>query len=173
MPEWIQGVLAVSFTVMVVMAVRRVELRRRVKDGADSVQETNQNKRNLQRINYMLAGATFVFLACFAYPSFGPMEESEQSVNTVEQNVNASETDETLPDGTYGPGTYKVGTDIAPGEYKLTAIDTDYNGYYEVKTDITSDGEVESNSLFDGTEYVVVRSGEYLSVNRATFMKVD
>ena len=165
MPELIQGLLAVSFTVAVVMLIARADFRKRVREGSDTIEETNANKRKLKRINLTLAASVFIFLASFAAPS----GESDQ---TSEQPVVAETSDETLPEGVYGPGTYKVGADIPAGEYKLTATESDYRGYYEVKDDMSSDGGILSNSLFDGTEYVEVRTGEYLSVTRATFTLV-
>ncbi len=72
--------------------------------------------------------------------------------------------------GVYGEGTYRVGVDMLPGEYKFTQTG-DSSGYYCVCTDITYD-DIEDNDNFDGTTYYTVKNGQYLTIRRATAVRV-
>lgn len=131
----------------------------------ETIERRNKDKRRARQAGVVLAASVFLILI-----SVSTADWSEP--NPATDPVVAKTSNETLPEGVFGPGTYKVGTDIPAGEYKLTAVESDYRGYYEVKDDMSSDGGILSNSLFDGTEYVEVRAGEYLSVTRATFTLV-
>lgn len=65
-------------------------------------------------------------------------------------------------------GMYKVGTDLSPGEYKITA---DGDGYIEVSKDSTHNMlSIVSNDNFSGEKYVTVSSGQYLKMNNASLV---
>ena len=153
--------------VAVVAGIALHDFRKRLNDEFESVQTKNRHKRTIRKIELTLAGSVIVTALLFVY-----QPESINETQADDQQVSVETNEPEYPEGVYGPGTYKVGTDIPAGEYKLTA-EKDDTGYYEVKTDMSSDGGIESNSLFKGNEYVVVQDGEYLSVNRSTFTKVN
>jgi hypothetical protein len=63
-------------------------------------------------------------------------------------------------------GMYKVGTDIAPGEYKVVA---DGDGYIEVAKDSGHTlGSIVSNDNFQGEKYITVSAGQYLKLSSAS-----
>lgn len=126
-----------------------------------TIEQRNRNKRRVRQASVALAASVFAFLLSVSMTDW--KEESSSQADVVAEK---------LPSGTYGPGTYKVGSDIPAGEYKLTSSESDYGGYYEVKVDMSADGGILSSALFDSFEYVEVRAGEYLKVNRATFTLV-
>lgn len=67
----------------------------------------------------------------------------------------------TLPEGMY-----KVGVDLAAGEYKVTSSGM---GYVEVSTSSKHDlMDVVSNDNFSGEKYVTVKDGQYVKISRAT-----
>lgn len=66
-----------------------------------------------------------------------------------------------------GPGTYKVGTDIPAGEYKLTAT-SNKKGYWEVTNSSAADADIVGNDNFTGSTYVTVTDGQYLKLKRCT-----
>lgn len=66
------------------------------------------------------------------------------------------------PDGSFKDGTYRVGIDIPAGEYKLTSTD---GGYYCIYKDSVPPFDIVSNDLFDGSSYVTVKDGQYLSTS--------
>lgn len=68
-------------------------------------------------------------------------------------------------DGVYGPGMYKVGRDIEPGEYKLKP-QAGAMAYFEVAKD--SKGSLNSivaNDNFDAEKYVTIQAGQYIKIN--------
>lgn len=68
----------------------------------------------------------------------------------------------------YITGTYKVGKDLAPGTYKLTAIS---GGYYEITK--TPQGNIQSNDFFgSGSTYISVKNGEYVQLHHVLVEKV-
>ncbi|NLY42892.1 MAG: hypothetical protein GX066_02760 [Clostridiaceae bacterium] len=74
-------------------------------------------------------------------------------------------------DASIKAGMYKVGTDIASGEYILFSSGS---GYYQVTTDST--GELDSiitNDIFEGTRYVTVQDGQYIEFRNSTAIPVD
>ena len=73
--------------------------------------------------------------------------------------------------GIYEEGTYRVGIDIPAGEYKFTATDSRYSGYYCVYTDITYK-DIEENDNFDDVAYYTIKKGQYLNLNRCTAVRV-
>lgn len=69
--------------------------------------------------------------------------------------------------GVLAEGTYKVGTDIPAGEYKLTATSGDM-GYWEVTNSSSADADIVGNDNFTGSAYVTVSDGQYLKLVRCT-----
>lgn len=67
-----------------------------------------------------------------------------------------------------GQGVYKIGLDIAPGEYNLIA--TDNKGYYAILS--TVDASIKHNIIdndnFEGNSFVVVSNDQYLEISRAS-----
>lgn len=63
-------------------------------------------------------------------------------------------------------GTYKVGVDIAAGEYCIFAMDSNFGGYYSVNADSVGDSII-GNENFDYNAFVTVSDGQYLELNRA------
>lgn len=62
-------------------------------------------------------------------------------------------------------GQYKVGDDIAPGTYKVTATGTgDYDGYFCITSDANGDNII-SNDNFGGTRYITISYGQYLELS--------
>lgn len=72
-------------------------------------------------------------------------------------------------DGIYKNGTYKVGTDIPAGEYK---VKDNGNGYIEVTTNSRHDLlNIVSNENLNGDSYITVSEGQYIKINNATIQK--
>ena len=72
--------------------------------------------------------------------------------------------DATLFKGTqYTDGEYIVGSEIAPGEYKVRAYSSDEDGYYSLET-FAADGSrnIDSNRTFDNIAYVALKQGQIL-----------
>ena len=62
-------------------------------------------------------------------------------------------------------GTYKIGVDIPPGEFKINAID---NGYFEIMKDTKRVlGSIVANGNFTGQRYVTVSEGQYINLANA------
>jgi hypothetical protein len=70
-------------------------------------------------------------------------------------------------DGSYKEGTYKIGTDIPSGEYKLTC-NSKYSGYFARYTS-SANSDIIANDNFATFTYATVLPGEYFTVNRAAF----
>jgi hypothetical protein len=63
-------------------------------------------------------------------------------------------------------GMYKVGHDLKPGEYKVTA---EGQGYMEVAKNSTHQiDSVLSNDIFNGQKYIKVKTGQYIKLNNAS-----
>lgn len=63
-------------------------------------------------------------------------------------------------------GTYKVGKDIDPGEYLISA--TSSNGYVEIlSSPLHTLESIYSNDNFSGSKYVTVKSNQYLHLSNA------
>lgn len=75
-------------------------------------------------------------------------------------------------EGAIGEGTHLVGTDIEAGEYKLTAT-SDIPGYWKVTESSAPDADIIGNDNFNGSTYVTVTEGQYLTINRCTGEKVN
>ena len=64
----------------------------------------------------------------------------------------------------YKEGMYKIGTDMDAGEYLLS---TSGSGYFQVAKDSTGAFDsIVCNGNFDGTSYVTVSDGQYLTLTR-------
>lgn len=160
--------MSVQVLMMIIAVIAGVALhdfRKRKHDVFDTVQAKKHHQRTIRKIEVTLAGSVIVLALLFVYqPDFS------QETQAGDQGVQTATESKEYPEGVYGPGTYKVGTDIDAGEYKLTAESEDKPaGYYELKDGSGSDAQILSNSLFESNEYVTVSEGEYLTVNRATF----
>lgn len=67
--------------------------------------------------------------------------------------------------GVLTEGMYKVGEDIAPGEYTLDAINS---GYIEVRSDSRHDlNGITTNDNFETNKIITVSEGQYILFNRA------
>lgn len=157
---------ALNITLMLMAGIAfmaRSYFNKKVIEGDESVYQHKQNKRRVRQSSLILAAGVLGILIVIGATS---LQEDDPVVETATEQTETM----VLADGEYGPGTYKVGTDIDAGEYKLTAAEEDYHGYYEVKTDSSADGEMVGNSMFETTEYVSVEDGQYLIVKRATFV---
>ena len=95
--------------------------------------------------------------------SVAPMPGSNQETATT----NDTEAKVEGP-STHAPeGTSLVGSDIPAGTYKLTASSS-YGGYWEVRNSAEPDAEIVGNENFDGSSYVTVSDGQYLTLSRCT-----
>lgn len=66
-------------------------------------------------------------------------------------------------------GMYKVGVDIAAGEYKLTAqADSAYVAVYKNTKASSGIRAIRTNDNFSGSKYQTVKKGEYLLLNRCS-----
>lgn len=73
--------------------------------------------------------------------------------------------------GVYGPGMYKVGRDIEPGEYKLKPT-AGATAYFEVAKD--SRGALDSivsNDNFNTEKYITIKAGQYIKINACQLSK--
>lgn len=71
-----------------------------------------------------------------------------------------------LTNGILPQGMYRVGVDLAPGEYKASATSM---GYIEVSKDSKhSISSIITNDNFEGDKYITVKEGQYLKLTRAT-----
>ena len=75
-------------------------------------------------------------------------------------------------DGSFHSGMYRVGVDIAPGEYKLIAEDSD-QAYYCIYNNSAVPLDIVNNDIFEGSTYVTVQEGQYLLIKRCSAYPVD
>jgi hypothetical protein len=87
------------------------------------------------------------------------------SDETTSQTTSSSEGTDSQAAKQYGAGTYKVGTDLPAGEYKLTSTDT-VPAYWEVTNSSAPDAQIVGNDNFTGSAYVTVSDGQYLKLVR-------
>ena len=77
-------------------------------------------------------------------------------------------------DQVYPDGTYKVGQDIPPGEYKFTQTD-EFGGYIERSSDSSMEFDSiianEATSEKGETAYVTIKKGEYIKVQGGELVK--
>lgn len=73
-------------------------------------------------------------------------------------------------EGRYTEGMYKVGFDIAQGEYRIMEEEDNPMGvgYFEITNDaLHLLDSIESNNLFNGSVYITVNEGQYLKLVNA------
>lgn len=66
---------------------------------------------------------------------------------------------------TNGPGMFRVGKDISAGEYLLLPTG-ELSAYYEINSNIGSENNIVDNGNFKGSQYITVKNGQYLKLNR-------
>lgn len=89
------------------------------------------------------------------------------SDNANGRETTATTESESLDDIGYGPGQYKVGTDLPSGEYYVLALYDGIQGYFSVTSDSNGD-DILLNDIFDVNSIVSVNDGEYLSLDDST-----
>lgn len=93
--------------------------------------------------------------------------EPEGSAQSGDENQSDGQTADAAPAATVSEGTYRVGTDIQAGEYKLTA-QAGTSGYWEVTASSSPDASIIGNDNFENSAYVTVTDGQYLTLRRCT-----
>lgn len=87
------------------------------------------------------------------------------TVVTTETTTPAQTTPAESIVSSYKEGTYKVGSDIAAGEYKVFSDNDIIDAYVEVAKDSTSTlDSISANALFKTFIYVTVSNGQYLKL---------
>lgn len=71
----------------------------------------------------------------------------------------------------YQPGMYKVGTNLPAGEYYFTPAEGEDSAYICAYPDSTKE-DILDNAFFSGGYYLTVKEGQYLEVDRTTFIAV-
>lgn len=79
----------------------------------------------------------------------------------------AEESDVTQDVDLIGPGTYRVGVDIEPGEYRVSA-NAGEMGYLDVTNSSAPGSEIVAQDVFETSTYVTVSEGQYLTLMRCT-----
>lgn len=64
-------------------------------------------------------------------------------------------------------GKYRVGSDVAAGEYKLTATPGE-TAYWEVTDSSNPDADIVGNEVFENSTYVTVSDGQYITLRGCT-----
>lgn len=93
-------------------------------------------------------------------------KQTDEDTSVEANKVTNKENNEKPAEGAYGDGTYKVGTDIPPGEY-LVFSDDEFGTYVENAKDSTGQFEsiIYNLNLYNGAHaYVTVYEGEYLKL---------
>lgn len=67
----------------------------------------------------------------------------------------------------YGEGTYKVGTDMPAGEYKVTCTGSS-RGYWKVTESSEVGARIVANDSFTGSSYVTLSDGQYIKFERCS-----
>lgn len=103
------------------------------------------------------------------------MENLEPILNdedTYEEEILDEQENENSYDNEYSDGVYKVGTDIAEGEYVVFSDDYEYSGYFCLSEDANGD-EIIANEAFDYNAIVEVKNGEFLELEDAYAIPID
>lgn len=87
---------------------------------------------------------------------------------SAEANPLVIESTENIPEGTY-----KVGTDIPAGEYKLTADPDEYYSSSSIYAGSEAESKLLSYNSVKTTSYVTVKDGQYLVLSHCTATLVD
>lgn len=70
--------------------------------------------------------------------------------------------------GALPSGTYKVGLDLPPGEYKVRSTSQSEEGYYEVTNNSRHDPlNIISNDSFEGEKHLTISNDQYLKLRNA------
>lgn len=104
-------------------------------------------------------------------PSYPPMGADDQGGLQTDDSASPINGETSPAQQTITEGTYRVGTDIEAGEYKLTS-DAGTSGYWQVTNSSAPDADIVGNDNFEGSAYVTVTDGQYLKLNRCTAEKV-
>lgn len=108
----------------------------------------------------MLVGADGVFIGVAAGQD---VQESAVQMSTITST----------PTTVISPGTYKVGTEIAPGEYVLMC-NNNYGAYYSINKDSTGSlGSIINNDNFAYNAIIKVQDGQYLGLSRCTLSPIS
>lgn len=106
-----------------------------------------------------------------------PDQNTAPQTNTTSSVDNSTSTNTSTSDNsqqTYPDGTYKVGQDIPPGEYKFTQTD-EFGGYIERSSDSSMEFDSiianEATSEKGETAYVTIKKGEYIKVQGGELVK--
>lgn len=98
--------------------------------------------------------------------SIDKMTQDNNTSNEASIPVRSEPAPQSNPLPSTDAGIYKVGTDLAAGEYRLVA--NGGNGYVEVATDSTGTLEsIVTNSNFSTNAIVTIRKGQYFKFERA------
>lgn len=92
---------------------------------------------------------------------------SESSNASNANNNNTSANADAQKTTSYDEGTYKVGTDIPAGEYKLTCTGS-LKGYWEVTESSEVGAHIVDNDNFTGSTYVTLSDGQYIKFERCS-----
>ena len=95
------------------------------------------------------------------------IEEYDIEENPTPEEDAAEPETETPATEVYFEGTYKIGSDMPAGEYRLTSTST-YGAYYEILSNSTGIDNIIDNDNFDNQAYVTVSEGQYLKLVRCT-----
>ena len=95
------------------------------------------------------------------------IDESSQPAQESSVQQDAGGSTSTTATGFAPEGTSLVGSDIPAGTYKLITSSS-YSGYWEVRNSAEPDAEIVGNENFDGSSYVTVSDGQYLTLSRCT-----
>lgn len=127
----------------------------------DDFKECSGTKQAIAIIAVCCVGLIIIFAIV---GMFSPDANTSTNQNTSSNDNNTL--DLTEPEK-YTDGTYKVGVDIIPGEYKFTQT-SEYGGYIERASDSSMDTDsIISNDLTSEkgqSTYVTVNEGEYLKI---------
>ncbi|MEE6148108.1 hypothetical protein VXJ25_08965 [Olsenella sp. YH-ols2223] len=144
-------------------------------DGSTEDQQKNLFDKIVATIEYDSSQTNIDYHEAFAKANSSTGDgssngtNSSSGTNTSDETTSqtSSESDGTDPQATkqYGTGTYKVGSDLPAGEYKLTCTDT-VPAYWAVTNSSAPDAQIVGNDNFTGTTYVTVSDGQYLKLVR-------
>jgi flagellar hook assembly protein FlgD len=93
----------------------------------------------------------------------------KNALTTTSAAITSETTFEPSVVSSYREGTYKVGTDMPPGEYKVFSGSKDLDAYIEVAKDSTASIEsIIANALFRTFLYITVEEGQYLKMRNCS-----
>lgn len=96
-----------------------------------------------------------------------PQKESDD-IENLESTAESSEEEELISDGTY-----KIGTDIPAGEYRILQLSSD-GGYLEVAKDSKNVlDSIITNDNFHGGRYLTLEEGQYFTLRNAFALAIE